>query len=312
MANNKPAAKKQKKASLPKMGLGRGLSSLMETRDSAYDKVNNPLEEKNDSNTEKGIPIEFLVTNTYQPRVYFDKAKAKELVDSVREKGILQPILVRPKGINQYEIIAGERRWRAAQAAGLHQVPVVIRELSDLEALEVAIIENIQRHDLNPIEEACGYKRLMDEFSHTQNALGKAVGKSRSHIANMLRLITLPGSVQELMKNSAISMGHARALITAEDPGALAKLVVRDGLSVRQTELMAKNLKAAKNGNTPKKSGPKNAKDPDAIAFEEELSATLGLKVNLESHGGEAGVLKIHYKSLEQLDDICLKLNNDS
>ena len=152
----------------------------------------------------------------------------------------------------------------------------------------------------------------MDEFSHTQNALGKAVGKSRSHIANMLRLITLPESVQELMKNSAISMGHARALITAEDPGALAKLVVRDGLSVRQTELMAKNLKSAKNGNTPHKTAPKNAKDPDAIAFEEELSATLGLKVNLESHGGEAGVLKIHYKSLEQLDDICLKLNNDS
>lgn len=305
-------AKKKAPKSTSKMGLGRGLSSLMNDRETAYDEVSNVPPEKGSSKQDKEIPIEFLVANEYQPRIYFDATKAKELVESVRAKGILQPLLVRPKGRDKYEIVAGERRWRAAQAAGLHNVPVVIKEMTDEESLEVAIIENIQRHDLNPIEEALGYKRLMDEFSHTQNALGKAVGKSRSHIANILRLLSLPQSVQKLMSEGTISMGHARALITADNPDELAKYVVRDGLSVRQTEQLAKTLKNGGLKNKSSKSGAKTAKDVDTESFENELSASIGLKVQLESKNGEAGVLKIHYKSLEQLDDICLKLNNDS
>lgn len=310
MAQGK-ATKKAPKAT-SKKGLGRGLSSLMNDREAAYDEVSNVSAEAGSIKQDKELPIEFLVANEYQPRIYFDATKANELVESVRAKGILQPLLVRPKGGNKYEIVAGERRWRAAQAAGLHNVPVVIKEMSDEESLEVAIIENIQRHDLNPIEEALGYKRLMDEFSHTQNALGKAVGKSRSHIANILRLLSLPEGVQKLMSEGTISMGHARALITADNPDELAKYVVRDGLSVRQTEQLAKTLKNGGLQNKSSKLSNRVAKDVDTEAFEKELSVTIGLKVQLESKNGEAGVLKIHYKSLEQLDDICLKLNNDS
>lgn len=312
MAQKKTKKPASKKAAPSKMGLGRGLSSLMSTREAAYDEVPTATTKAEPKPAGKELPIEFLVANAYQPRTYFDETKAQELVDSVKTKGIIQPLLVRPKGKEKFEIVAGERRWRAAQAAGLHQVPVVIKELTDEEALEIAIIENIQRHDLNPIEEALGYKRLMDEFSHTQNALGKAVGKSRSHIANMLRLLSLPETVQKLMQDGALSMGHARALITADDPATLAKLVVKDGLSVRQTEQMAKshkeNGKPAKSAKPAKPSG----KDPDLAAFEDELSVAIGLKVELDTQDGESGVLKIHYKSLEQLDDICAKINNDS
>lgn len=311
-AITKAPKKVPKKAATSKLGLGRGLSSLMEVREPAYDEIAVASSEPAEAKFTKEIPIEFLVANEYQPRIHFDDTKAKELLDSVKSKGILQPLLVRTKGKDSYEIIAGERRWRAAQAAGLHEVPVVIKELSDEEALEVAIIENIQRHDLNPIEEALGYKRLMDEFSHTQNALGKAVGKSRSHVANMLRLLVLPENVQKYMRDGFISMGHARALITAENPEDLAKMVVRDGLSVRQTEKLAKNIKNGDKDPSPSKSAKKGAKDIDTLAFEDELSTVLGLKVELDSSNGESGVLKIHYKSLEQLDDVCSKLNNDS
>lgn len=303
---------KGNKAPAVKKGLGRGLSSLMDTREKAYDEITTVIKEQETPKSNKGLPIEFLVTNTYQPRIFFDETKARELVESVRRNGILQPILVRPKGRDKYEIIAGERRWRAAQSAGLHEVPVIIKDLSDSEALEIAIIENIQRHDLNPIEEALGYKRLMDEFSHTQNVLGKVVGKSRSHIANILRLLALPESVQELMKENKLSMGHARALITADDPAALAKLVVRDGLSVRQTENMAKTLKANGKDKSKGKHSVSSGKDPDTLALENDLSMRLGLKISLETQSSESGVLKIHYKTLEQLDDICSKLNNDS
>ncbi len=306
------AKKELPKITVAKKGLGRGLSSLMQPQEAAYDNIASDNYSKPKGKSEKELPIEFLVTNSFQPRIVFDDAKAKELTDSVREKGILQPILVRTKGKDQYEIIAGERRWRAAQAAGLHEVPVIIKEMSDGEALEVAIIENIQRHDLNPIEEARGYQRLIDEFSHTQNALAKVVGKSRSHVANFLRLISLPEAVQKLMSGGLISMGHARALITAENPEQLAKLVIKDGLSVRQTEKMAKTLKSGDLPKSKDKSAAISAKDPDTIALENELSGVLGLKISLESLGGEAGVLKIHFKTYEQLDDVCLKLNNGS
>ncbi len=312
MAQNKTENKAPRKAAAPKMGLGRGLSSLMNTREASYDDVKAVSEKGESPKSARELPIEFLVPNSYQPRIYFDDDKANELVESVKTKGIIQPLLVRPKGPDEYEIVAGERRWRAAQAAGLYHVPVVIKKMSDEEALEIAIIENIQRHDLNPIEEALGFQRLMDEFSHTQNALAKAVGKSRSHIANMLRLLSLPGGVQKLMRDGQLSMGHARALITAEDPEALAKMVVRDGLSVRQTEQLAKSKKEGGDKNKTGGPGKASQKDADMEAFENELSAAVGLKIELESSGGEAGVLKIHYKTLEQLDDICTKLNNDS
>lgn len=305
--------KAPKKKAAAKTGLGRGLSSLMDTRETAYDNITPAAVAAPETpRASKEIPIEFLTANEYQPRVHFDDDKAKELTDSVKEKGILQPILVREKGKDRYEIIAGERRWRAAQAAGLYEVPVVIKEMSDEEALEVAIIENIQRHDLNPIEEALGYKRLMDEFAHTQNALGKAVGKSRSHVANILRLLALPEAVQNYMRDGKLSMGHARALITAEDPAGLAKQVVKDGLSVRQTETLAKAVKLGGGVTSSASQKIGTAKDVDTIAFENELSASIGLKVEIDSKGGESGVLKIHYKTLEQLDDICAKINNDS
>ena len=312
MTQKKASTGTSKKASSSKLGLGRGLSSLMDAREPAFDEIAVVNTELNDIKSTKEIPIEFLVANEYQPRIHFDDTKAKELLESVKSKGILQPLLVRTKGKDSYEIIAGERRWRAAQAAGLHQVPVVIRELSDEEALEVAIIENIQRHDLNPIEEALGYKRLMDEFSHTQSALGTAVGKSRSHVANMLRLLVLSENVQKYMRDGSISMGHARALITANNPEDLAKMVVRDGLSVRQTEKLAKSAKNGEQEISPSKEKKRTSKDVDTIAFEEELSTALGLKIELDSSNGESGVLKIYYKSLEQLDDVCGKLNNDS
>ncbi|MDG1997345.1 MAG: ParB/RepB/Spo0J family partition protein [Emcibacteraceae bacterium] len=303
--------KTSKKAPASKLGLGRGLSSLMDVREPAYENAQGPAATEN-LKPGKEIPIEFLVANEYQPRVYFDDDKANELLESVKAKGILQPILVRTKSKNSYEIIAGERRWRAAQAAGLHEVPVVVKEMSDEEALEVAIIENIQRHDLNPIEEGLGYKRLMDEFSHTQGALAKAVGKSRSHVANILRLLVLPEAVQKYMQDGSISMGHARALITAKDPAALVKLVVKNGLSVRQTEQLAKSAKDGDGVKKKSSSSKPTGKDVDTLAFEHELSTAIGLKVELDTKGPESGVLKIHYKSLDQLDDICAKINNDS
>lgn len=313
MVQKKKISKAAKKAPAAKTGLGRGLSSLMDTREASYDNITVVEDAPKAAKSARELPIEFLIANPYQPRIYFDDEKAKDLVASVKEKGIIQPLLVRPISNNKYEIVAGERRWRAAQAAGLYEVPVVVKEMSDEESLEIAIIENIQRHDLNPIEEALGYQRLMDEFSHTQNALGKAVGKSRSHIANMMRLLSLPDEVQGLMRDGSISMGHARALITAENPIDLAKRVVRERLSVRETEKLAKGVKGVtspSSGNG--KAKPSIHKDADTEAFENELSKAIGFKVELESKGGEEGVMKIHYKSLEQLDDICLKLNNDS
>jgi ParB family chromosome partitioning protein len=308
----KKVSKGTQKSRGSKKGLGRGLSSLMNTGEAAYDNVGGKVLRPAGLSSNQEVPIEFLVANTYQPRMFFDEDKAKDLIASVKEKGILQPLLVRPRGKNRYEIVAGERRWRAAQVAGLHQVPVVIKEMNDEESLEIAIIENVQRHDLDPIEEAMGYRRLMEEFAHTQNALGQAVGKSRSHIANMMRLLSLPEGVQSLMRGGKISMGHARALITAVNPLELAKRVVRDDLSVRKTEQLARGLKgnAVKNNNSKLKIN--HHKDADTKVFERELSVAIGLRVELELRGGEEGALKVHYKTLEQLDDICLKLNNSS
>jgi ParB family chromosome partitioning protein len=280
-------------------GLGRGLSALLgdDAEDyAALDRLR----------LSKMVPVEFLQPGGSQPRKRFDIDSNAALVDSIREKGILQPLLVRrhPRNANTYEIVAGERRWRAAQQAALREVPVIIKDLSDSEALEIALVENIQREDLTPIEEAEGYQRLIEEFKHTQEALAQAVGKSRSHIANLLRLLTLPESIRKMVNEGVLSAGHARALITVDAPEALAKQVVGRGLNVRQTERLARKQRHA--GKSPP---VRAAKDPNTVALEENLTQLLGLKVSIETRG-EGGALKINYKTLDQLDDVLQRLTH--
>jgi len=249
------------------------------------------------------VPVAFLKPNPLQPRRRFDEEELASLADSVAEKGVLQPILVRPSGLHdRYEIIAGERRWRAAQRAKLHDVPVVIRELSDSESLEIAIIENVQRSNLNPVEEAAGYQQLIDRFSYTQEQLARVIGKSRSHIANLLRLLKLSSRIQGLLSEGKISAGHARMLVTAKDPEALADQIIAQGLNVRQVEKKAKQAREQKPGRT---------KDADTKALEHSLSNALGLSVSIEHRGQKGGTLMIEYRSLEQLDQVIRLLQRD-
>jgi len=286
-------------------GLGRGLSALMAD-------VNNDQVPTNEEapgaprRPDATVPIEQVVPNPDQPRRSFTQNQLDELAQSIREKGIIQPLIVRQKG-EVYEIVAGERRWRAAQIAKLHEVPVLLRDYDDTEVLEVAIIENIQRADLNPVEEAAGYRQLMDRFGHTQEKLGEALGKSRSYIANLLRLLNLPEDVQEMLKEGKLSAGHARALITADNPSVLAARVVSGGLSVRETEKLANETK----GETkPAKKAPPPEKDADTKALEGDLSAALKMRVTVSHEPGtESGVLSIRYNTLEDLDDLCRMLS---
>jgi len=278
-------------------GLGRGLSAL-------FGDAGGEEEQVDRVRLTRLVPIDQLRPGKYQPRHHFDENELRSLVDSVRERGILQPLLVRkdPDSSSGYEIIAGERRWRAAQLAGLHEVPVLVRSLTDREALEIALIENIQRQDLNPLEEAEGYRRLMEEFAHTQEDLAHAVGKSRSHVANILRLLQLPHPVKILVQSGQLSMGHARALLGAPDPAALAQEVVNRGLNVRQTEQLVKDAQAG----VPVVKAAK-VKSPDTVALEREVSQILGLKVRLSSEG-PVGTLQIHYKTLDQLDSVLTRI----
>jgi ParB family chromosome partitioning protein len=286
-----------------KRGLGRGLSALM-----ADVNRDEPAVSEGDVSrpTEQQMPIEKVSPNPDQPRRSFDPDKLEDLANSIREKGIIQPLIVRPdpKKSGYYQIVAGERRWRAAQRAQLHEVPVLVRDLNDTEVLEVAIIENIQRADLNPVEEATGYRQLIDKFGHTQEQLARALGKSRSHIANQMRLLGLPQDVLELLEAEKISAGHARALITADDPLALARLVVKNRLSVRETEALAKKGFATRPAKPP--ANPKPSKDADTAALEGDLSASLGMKVEVNHDTGrESGRLTISYKTLDDLDELC-------
>jgi ParB family transcriptional regulator, chromosome partitioning protein len=276
--------------------LGRGLSALFGEEAGA---IADP------SHTVHHVPVEFLYPSRYQPRRNFDAENLAALVESIRAQGILQPLLVRPHPElpDQYEIVAGERRWRAAQAAQLHEVPVVLRELADREALEIAIVENVQRQDLSPLEEADGYRRLLEEFSHTQEDLARAVGKSRSHIANMLRLLTLPPDVRQLLEEGKITAGHARALLGVEDAGELAKEIVRHGMSVRQVERAAK-ARALRPHHAASLYG---ARDADTASLERELTQLLGLKVQVV-FSGEGGMLTVHYRTLDQLEDVLRRL----
>jgi len=250
------------------------------------------------------LPIEFLRPSRFQPRRIFADEEMDGLAESVKERGILQPILVRrdPDNPDRYEIVAGERRWRAAQRAHLHEVPVIVREVSDDGMLEVALVENVQRLDLGPLEEAGGYRRLIDEFAHTQDELARIVGKSRSHIANILRLLNLPDRVRQMVDGGQLTAGHARALLNAMDPEKLALEAVRRRLSVRQTERLVRRERSAAPG------VPRSfAKHPDTLAAERGLADHLGLKVTITSDG-EGGALTIRYTNLEQLDDLIGRL----
>ncbi|MFU8880809.1 MAG: ParB/RepB/Spo0J family partition protein [Rhodobacterales bacterium] len=297
----------------PKMrGLGRGLSALMadvapdDDRGSASQQSRRP---------DFLVPIEKVFPNPNQPRRSFVAEQLEDLAASIREKGVIQPLIVRRRVLAEgtFEIVAGERRWRAAQMAQLHELPVLLREFDDTEVLEIAIIENIQRADLNPVEEAAGYKQLMEKFGHTQDKLSEVLGKSRSYIANLVRLLQLPEEVQAYLRDGKMSAGHARALITAADPVALARKVIQDGLSVRETERLAKAQQEAgdeKARPKPKDRAP-SEKDADTRALEADLSANLRMKVSIQHEAGlESGVVTVRYASLDDLDVLCQKLGS--
>ena len=292
-------------------GLGRGLSALMADVDTTEPSADGSAKVKQADTT---APIEKIHPNPEQPRRSFRDEDLEDLVNSIKERGVLQPLIVRshPTKQGEYEIVAGERRWRAAQRASVHQLPIILREFSDTEVLEVAIIENVQRADLNPVEEAAGYKALMDRFGHTQEQVSKALGKSRSHIANLLRLLSLPYDLQDKVRSGLLSMGHARALLTADDPQALAAKVIDEGLSVRATENLAKAKPTSDAASTPsKRKAPE--KDADTKALEGELSAHLSMPVAIQHKAGtEGGKVTLTYRDFEQLDELCRLLSGDA
>lgn len=284
-------------------GLGRGLSSLL-------GEVAQEAPVSGGAAPARGgvqmMPVSSIEPHLDQPRRHFDEEALEELASSIRSRGLIQPIVVRPHG-HRYQIVAGERRWRAAQRARLHEIPVIVRDFDDAETLEVALLENIQRRDLNAIEEAEGYKRLIGEYGHTQEALGKLVHKSRSHIANLLRLLDLPDSVRQLVESGELSMGHARALIGAGDPEALARDVVERGLSVRETEKLARFGKPGR-----ERQGRLEYKgaSADIDALERQLGDMLGLKVEI-THKPDGGTVALNYSTLDQLDMICQRLSGE-
>ena len=283
-----------------KKRLGRGLAALIGEMDNVEQKPTAPK-----IAPDQKLPIEFVVRNTANPRQNFDRDDLEDLARSIRKHGIVQPIVVRKSSNDKYEIIAGERRWRAAQQAELTEIPVLIRDVDDKTALEIAIVENVQRSDLNPLEEALGYEQLMSHYGYTQNDLGEVIGKSRSHVANSLRLLKLPEEVRHMLIDGSLSAGHARALVSTSDPLALAKIIVENGLSVRDAEKLAQDdINGTQNGAETGSNKTQSEKDADTVALERSLSNVLGLKVQLD-HKGEKGKLQISYKSLEQLDSIC-------
>ena len=254
------------------------------------------------------IPIDRLAPNPNQPRKNFDQAELEELADSIREKGVVQPIIVRPdpENLEIYQIVAGERRWRAAQVAQLHEIPALVRDYSDVETLEIGMIENVHRSALNPIEEAGGYQQLIDEYGFTQEMAAAALSRSRSHVTNMLRLLSLPAFVKDLVLKGDLSAGHARALVTAADPESLARTVLGKRLSVRQTEELARKLKG---GESSAKRKP-DAKDSDTVGLEGDLSAALSMKVTITHRtGGDSGKITVAYRTLEDLDRLCSLLS---
>ena len=281
-----------------KRRLGRGLAALIGDIEKPAEAGSAPV------SADRRIPIEFVSRNPRNPRRHFEEADLRDLAASIRQHGIVQPVVVRTIGEQRFEIIAGERRWRAAQLAGLADVPVLIRDVDDRTALEIAIVENVQRADLNPLEEANGYELLMAEHGYTQNDLGDIIGKSRSHVANSLRLLKLPEGVQTMLAEGALSAGHARALISTPDPENLARTVIDRGLSVRDAEKLAQKAIEGGGGKT---RAPRQ-KDADTLALERTLSDRLGLAVTID-HKSNGGQIRISYRTLDQLDDLCRRLD---
>ncbi len=278
-------------------GLAKGLSALLGDGDT--DVLKSPLD------TERQyVPVEFVRPSHLQPRRRFDEQEIRALATSIGDKGIIQPIIVRrdPTAAGSFEIVAGERRWRAAQLANLHQLPVIVRELSDREVLELSLVENVQRQDLTPLEEAGGYRRLIEEFGHSQDELAKIIGKSRSHLANTLRLLALPDPVKAMLDEGKLTAGHARALLVASDPVATGREVVARGLNVRQTEILVRGA-----ANTRRRTRTASARDADTRAIEQTLCDRLGLTVRIKQRRS-GGWVEIHYRALEQLDDIIRRL----
>ena len=285
--------------------LGRGLASLIGDVGGEAAHVDRP------NRAQRRVPIEFLKANPRNPRRTFSDTELAELADSIKQHGVIQPIVVRPvKGnADRFEIIAGERRWRASQRAGLHDVPIVTVDVNDSDALEIAIIENVQRSDLNAMEEAQGYHALAAEFKRSQEDIAKIVGKSRSHVANMMRLTKLPNEVQKFIAEGKLSAGHARALIGVPDAAAAAKKIVAEGLTVRQAEALAHDEGVPQRKPQKSRGGKSKAKDPDTVALERRVSDVLGLKVNVE-HRNPGGAVQIKYRDLDQLDDILRRLES--
>ena len=287
-----------------KKGLGKGLAALIgEAGDSNLSKSD--IKEINEANERKSdeIPIEFLFPNKNQPRKIFDQEKINELSQSIKQKGLILPILVKKIDEKNYQIIAGERRWRASQKAGLHNIPVIIKNLDDKEILEIALIENMQREDLNPIEEAEGITRLQEEYQYTQEELAKILGKSRPQISNTIRLLKLPHKVQEFVQNKSLSAGHARALVGVEKAYSIAQIAIKKDMNVRQLETYIAYIKNKKS-----KRGGNKLKDPNILSLENEITQMLGLSIKIKQKGNEKGRLEIFYNNLEQFNDLLKKL----
>ena len=287
-----------------KKGLGKGLAALIGDLDEKSNdqgtKINTEV-----VNDQTNIPIEFLVPNRDQPRKNFSETSLDELSQSIKQKGILLPILVRPLNDKEFQIIAGERRWRAAQKAGLNEVPVIIKNFNEIEVLEIGLIENMQRENLSAIEEALGFEKLQKEYNYTQENLSKILSKSRAYVANALRLLSLPHKVQQLVQSGDLSSGHARALIVLADPLPVAKFAIKKGMSVRQLESYVSYLKKDKKS----KQASVSQKSPDTLMLEKKLTDNLGLSVQIDEGKGEKGEIKIKYLSYDQLNFICDKLN---
>ncbi len=299
-------------ADTPRKGLGRGLSALLGTGGAAALGAGAPGTQPATGNPRAAslIPVAQIEPGRYQPRRIFDDDEIGALADSIRVQGVLQPILVRRLSIEppRYELVAGERRWRAAQRAQLHDIPAVVKDLSDREALEAALVENIQRQDLSALEEAEAYKRLVDDFSHSHDAIGRALGKSRAHIANTIRLLSLPQLVKEMLARGELDAGHARVLVTAVDPIGLARRIVADGLTVRQAEARARDAKQAPKKQRLRRSGD-SLSDADTRAMEKRLEEATGLKVSLQhTRGGDSGAVTFRYTTLDQFDELVTRL----
>jgi len=311
-----PASAEQSgKPNPKKRGLGRGLGALFEDEEGVYPQPD--PEGQTPGAQRRMLGIDLLEPGFYQPRQHIDKDSIKELAESIAVHGVLQPLIVRekPAASGRYEIIAGERRWRASQEAGIHEVPAIIMDLDDVAALEIALIENLQREDLNILEEAQGYQRLMDEFGHTQEKLAASMGKSRSHVANTVRLLSLPQPVQTYVRQGKLSAGHARALITADNPEELAKTIINQSLSVREAEALVaagreNSSRGGKSGTGKTKAKP--AKDIDTLALEQEVSNMLGMKIAIDMRGDATGggTMTVDFKSLDQLDDLLHRLSH--